>query len=162
MKKLILTMMAVTLLLVGCGAKKEEAVNVPVSEIMNAIKEKGEYAMGFEEINLKQDTDTAGKLNIDPASIEEGMLLRAMINIRADEIIILKAQDASKIEDLKKALDDEIANLDQIWSTYLPQEYEKVQHHIIKQQGNYLILIVADNPETLEKIFMDKLAPDSK
>ncbi|WP_195575927.1 DUF4358 domain-containing protein [Paenibacillus sp. 1001270B_150601_E10] len=161
MKKLVLMMMAVTLIMVGCGTKKE-AVNVPVTEIMNAIKEKAGYTQGFDEMNLKQDADMAGKLNIDPASIEEGLFLKSMINVRADEVMILKAADDSKIEELKKALEDEVANQDRIWSTYLPQEYAKVENHIIKQEGNYLILIIAEHPEELEQIFTSKLTAESK
>lgn len=55
-----------------------------------------------EEIDLKADADMAGKLHIDPAQLAEGRMLKAMLNVKADEIIVLKAADEKYIADLKK------------------------------------------------------------
>ncbi|WP_211748222.1 DUF4358 domain-containing protein [Paenibacillus sp. Marseille-Q4541] len=163
MKKMILMLMTFTLVIAGCGSKKVETVNVPVSELMDGVVKQAEFnSQQFISENIKENTEIAENLNIDPASIEEGQYFKAMISVRADEIIILKAADESKVEELKSALEKEVSNQEQIWSTYLPDQYEKVQNHIIKQQGNYLILIIADEPEKLEQTFVSMLTPESK
>lgn len=163
MKKMILMLMTLMVVIAGCGTQKEEEVNVPVSELMEAVTQKTEMNTdSFFNINLKEDTETAKNLGIDPAAIEEGQYMKAMINVHADEFIILKASDASKVEELKAALEKEVANQEKNWGTYLPEQLEKVQNHIITQKGNYLILLISNDAEKMEQAFLDKLTPESK
>lgn len=165
MKKMILMLMTFTMVIAGCGTQKAEEVNevnVPVSELMQVVSEQTEMNTDqFYNINLKEDTETAENLGIDPATIEEGQYMKAMMSVHADEFIILKASDSSKVEELKSALEKEVANQEQLWSTYLPEQYEKVQNHIIKQQGNYLILLISDDAEKMEQAFTNALTSES-
>lgn len=89
-------------------------------------------------------------------------MLKAMINVKADEIIVLKAADEKYIEDLKKALEEEGAAQEQQWSTYLPDQHEIVKNRIIKQEGLYLALIISEKAEDIEKAFTAALKPDGK
>ncbi|MEF3353997.1 DUF4358 domain-containing protein [Paenibacillus sp. GYB006] len=166
MKKMILMLMTFTMVIAGCGTQKAEEVNevnVPVSQLMEVIMQKTEMNKDqFFDINLKEDTETAKNLGIDPTIIEEGQYMKAMMNVHADEFIILKASDASNVEELKAALEKEVANQERNWSTYLPEQYEKVKNHIIKQQGNYLALLISDDAEKMEQAFTNALTSESK
>ena len=158
MKKIMFIVMAVALMLTGCGAKETQVADVPVNDIVKAIKEKAAMAEPVDEVNFKENTDIATMLNISPDDLAEGVYVKAMINIKADELIVLKAADDSKIETLKKALEDEGAAQEQNWSTYLPEQYELVKNRLIKQEGPYLILFVGEKKDVAEETFDSMLA----
>lgn len=170
MKK-ILSLLLVTITVfafVGCSQEAPE-VNVPVSDILEAIKEKMAEDMkeaGVSEDNLK-DGNLPGYMETDLTSeeqnpttelfnledIEEGIVLQQMINIRSDMIIVLKAKDESKVESLKASLEEVKEGQVNTWSQYLPDQYEKVKNNILKAEGKYLIYVTYDDPEAIEEIF---------
>ncbi|BFH16143.1 hypothetical protein J6TS7_11580 [Paenibacillus dendritiformis] len=162
MRNWLAVIMILAIAITGCTTKKEEAVQVPVADIMTKLKESAEFPPMAEEIDLKADADMAGKLRIDPAQLAEGRMLKAMISVKADEIIVLKAADEKYIEDLKKALEEEGAAQEKQWSTYLPDQHEIVKNRIIKQEGLYLALIISEKAEDVEQAFTTALKPDSK
>ncbi|OPA73970.1 hypothetical protein BVG16_26380 [Paenibacillus selenitireducens] len=165
MKKWILIMMAMMLVVVaGCGSKKVEVANIQTADLLVKMQEAGGFppaGEGFDIVNLKENADIASKLNIDQSLLAEGIYMKALINIRADEIIVLKAMDEKDIATLKKALEDEAAAQQKMWENYLPQELDKVKKHIIKQVGPYLTLIIAEKAEDVEKAFDTALQPAS-
>lgn len=149
--------MTAVLILTGCGGKEAAVANVPVQEIVTAIQEKAEMAQSVEQMDLKENADFAQMLNISPEDLAEGIIAKAMINVKADELIVLKAADDSKIETLKKALEDEGAAQEQNWSTYLPEQYEIVKKRLIMQQGPYLMLFIGDKTDVAEETFNSML-----
>lgn len=162
MRKWLAVIIILAIAVAGCTTKKEEAVQVPVADIMAKLKESAEFPPMAEEIDLKADVDMAGKLHIDPAQLAEGQMLKAMISVKADEIIVLKAADEKYIADLKQALEEEGAAQETQWGTYLPDQYEIVKNRIIKQEGVYLALIISEKAEDVEKAFTAALQPDGK
>lgn len=113
---------------------------------------------GFMKTDLLAEDDQGFfSLEVNKEDLEEGVIFGSPIMTRADEIVILKAKDESKVEELKKGLEKENERLVQIWSQYLPDQYEKVQNHILKTKGKYLIYIVNENPEDIEAIFDNML-----
>ncbi|MCK4260775.1 MAG: DUF4358 domain-containing protein [Halanaerobiales bacterium] len=151
MKKVLFVAIAVLMVFVVVGCSGQTS-NVPVKDILENIKEEVQIPMSG-EIDLKTDENAAEMYNINLEDIEEGMVYRAMINIRADEIIILKAKDKSKVAGLEEALKEVYNARHNLWKTYLPQEFEKVENHILKTQGKYLILIISEDSEKVEEVF---------
>ncbi|SHJ72616.1 DUF4358 domain-containing protein [Paramaledivibacter caminithermalis] len=172
MKKIISLAFVVLTLFVFSGCSKQEP-NVAVNDIMEDIKNqiaKDMKAAGVPEDSFK-DGKLPGILQIDFTSeesdpmienmlellnkedIEQGIGLVQMMNVKSDQIFVLKAADESKVSILKEALEKQKEKQEQIWSTYLPDQYEKVKNNIIKVNGKYLIYITYDNPEKIEEIF---------
>jgi uncharacterized protein DUF4358 len=176
MKKFIgLALIVVTIFtFVGCSQTTKE-VNVPVNDILVAIKEQMSEDMkaagmpeerfqdgklpGFMEVDLTEEENPMAEI-FDNDTIEEGIVLQQMINIKSDLIIVLKAKDKSNVEDLKVALEKVKEQQVNTWSQYLPDQYEKVQNNIIKAEGKYLVYITNDNPENIEEVFENSLKQD--
>lgn len=175
MKKIIaLSVVLLTLLaFVGCSSQEAE-VNVTVSEIIEAVKNQMADDMkagGMPEDNFK-DGKLPGYMEVDltgeesqsqimelfnSEDIEEGVVLQQMINIKSDLIIIVKAKDETKVEGVKESLSKVKEQQENIWSKYLPDQYEKVKNNVIKTNGNYVIYITYDNPESIEEKFESSL-----
>ena len=174
MKKIIgIVLIAVMVLaFVGCKDKGSE-VHVSVADIVSSIK--GQIAAdlkaggvpeevfkesevpGYMVTDFMKEDQNPMLESFNKADLEEGFALQQMMNVKSDLIIVLEAKDKAKVESIKTALGKIKEQQINTWSTYLPDQYEKVQKNIIKAEGNYLIYITYDNPEKIEELFTKAL-----
>ncbi|PAB61089.1 DUF4358 domain-containing protein [Anaeromicrobium sediminis] len=170
MKKISsLIIIVLTLFLFAGCSQQGTQVNVSVKDIVENIKIqmiedmkvagapedmfKDGKLPGYMETDLGlEGQDVISKL-FNKEDLEEGIVLQHMMNVKSDLIIVLKAKDESKVTNLKASLEKVKEQQEHIWSTYLPDQYEKVKNNIIKAEGNYLVYITFDNPENIETVF---------
>lgn len=175
MKKKIVSLVLLVLSIftfVGCRQQVPD-VNVSVSDILEGIEEEiandlkgagvpqesfinGELP-GFMEVDLTQEEQNPMAQFFNKENIEEGIVLQQMMNVKSDLIIVLKAKDETKVEDLKASLEKVKEGQVNTWSQYLPDQYEKVENNIIKSKDKYLIYITYNDSEKIETIFDDLL-----
>ena len=170
----------VLVLLAGCSAgsksDKEEAETASFDEIITAIKE--QIATDLKDGGVEEEVLVDGKLmnymetdltaseESDPAvaiwiekmglnneEIAKGKVIAAMMNVNADEIILLEAKDEKQVASLKRALEKELEGQVQTWKQYLPDQYEKVEKNVIKTKGKYLLYVTYTQPEKIENVF---------
>ncbi len=172
-----LTMAMVLLVLTGCTSGNtvgKEAASF--DEMTTAIKE--QIAVDLKDDGVKEEvlvdgkltyymeTDLTGTEESDPAiaiwiektglnkeEIVNGKVIAAMMNVNADEIILLEAKDEKDVASLKESLEKELEGQIQTWKQYLPDQYEKVEKNIIKTNGKYLLYVTYSKPENIEKVF---------
>lgn len=162
MKKLLsLGIVAVLLFaLVGCGG---QAPNVPVKDIVDAIGSEVESTGNLMETDLTNEEmaeankEFAKAYGIDLEDIEEGIIKAPMINLLADEVIVIKAKDDSKIAGIKEGLTKHVENQLAAFENYVPENYEIVKNHILKSQGNYILLAISKDAEKIEETFDNAL-----
>ncbi|MGM9926802.1 MAG: DUF4358 domain-containing protein [Bacillus sp. (in: firmicutes)] len=180
-RKFSVCMMMFFLLLgvVGCGNNEadNEKDDVKLEEILTSIKEQiaedleaggVEEAIvegnlqGYTEVDLLSTNDSNAaiyieKLNMDTDALEEGFILQPMMNVKSDEIILLKAKDEEHVDKLKELLEAEKLVQVETWERYLPDQYEKVKNNVIKVNGSYLLYVTYENPEKIVQIFENNL-----
>ena len=174
MKKILsLIVIGLTLVaFVGCSDKTVET-NVSVNDIFENIKDevakdvkdagvpeedfKDGQIPGYMETDLTGEEDTPMSKIFSKEDISEGFILQPIFNVNSEKIIVLKAKDESKVEALMTSLEEIKEGEVDIWSQYLPNQYEKVKNTIIKTEGNYLVYITYSNPEKIEEIFDNSL-----
>ncbi|WP_052045297.1 DUF4358 domain-containing protein [Caloranaerobacter azorensis] len=174
MKKIISLLIIVTTLFTFVGCDQQETktpeINVSMEDVIKAVKDqmaKDMIAAGapedifkdgqlpkYMEIDLTSE-DVQGQIAemFNKEDLESGIVLQHMMNVKSDLVIILKAKDKNKVENLKASLEKIKEQQEKIWSQYLPDQYEKVKNNIIKINGNYLIYITWDTPENIETAF---------
>lgn len=142
MKKItIIALCAVLALttLAACGKKDEVVADVPTADVLADIKE----ALG-EDMPMMGEVDAATLetlYGIKASDVAEFSGMMAMINVRADEIVVFKAKDG-KTDDIKAAIEKRKADLDALWSQYLPDVYEQVKNAQIVEKGDYVLFVV--------------------
>lgn len=173
MKKTIVIVLVASLILAlaGCNQEKPE-VNVPVNDIVENIKEVIKNDMIENGVSEEKFTDGSlpgysvkgvkdsfafKNLEVDDTWLEEGTAIMQMINIKSDMIVVLKASDEEYVDELAEVLTSLLKGQENTWSSYLPDQYEKVKNNIMKLHGKYLIYITYDNPEKIEKVFDEAL-----
>lgn len=158
MKKVIsLIVLAVTLFaFVGCS---EQAPNVPVKDIMTNIENESEIASGLMELDLKKaelnelEILMVENMGLNLEDIEEGIIRYPMMNLQVDSVILLKAKDSSKLPELKTSLEKYIEDQKKAFENYVPQNLEVINNHVLKEEGNYIILIISHEVEKIEEAF---------
>jgi len=161
MKKILSILMVAFVMIsfAACG-QKETVKDISIKDMVDKIME-----LPTAERLMQSDLSTLNDENkylIEPIELntedlEEGYAIYSMMNVKSDMILVFKAKDESSVENLKIVLDKAAENQERIWSQYLPDQYEKVQNRIVKEKGKYLIYIVTDEPQEVEKIFDEML-----
>lgn len=73
--------------------------------------------------------------------------------IRCDEIVLIEATDEEAAARVKEQLDSRYASQLAQFETYLPDQYEILQKCGVRQDGNYVAMIVAADPAPLVKLY---------
>ncbi|PAB61090.1 DUF4358 domain-containing protein [Anaeromicrobium sediminis] len=159
MMKKILSLLVVFITLfsfVGCS---EKVPNIAMKDIMTNIENESQIVSGLTELDLKKadlndyEKQIIESLDLNTDDIEEGIMKFPMINLQADSVILLKAKDSSKLPELKVSLEKYVENQIKAFENYLPQNLDVVKNHILKEKGNYIILIVSHEADKIELAF---------
>ncbi len=150
----------------GCAKKIELNSSEVLSDIQNIMKEEmiaeGMPADRFTDENIPGymssniiDTENPNMyqdyFNLD--LIQEGYVFQHMMNVKSDLIIFIKATDESNIDTLKESLDQVHQQQDQIWSQYLPDQYEKVKKSEIIIKDQYILYVTSDYQTPIIDLF---------
>lgn len=115
---------------------------VPVSTVMaNMVS-----AMDSSTHNLVEMPSNlyAGVYQIDPAQFEEVLIYGAMINVSANEIIVIKAKDQNNLNQAVSALQNRKASQAKQYQNYLADQYELIQRGTVTTNGLYATLVIAN------------------
>lgn len=162
MKKNLSLVIVVMLIftLVGCGKSEPQ---VPVRDLMNNIQKEVEVISNLTEIDLKSEEisemneNIIKNYNINPDDVEEGIMKFPMINLQADEVVIIKVKDESKVPVIEEALKSHVDFQLKAFENYVPKNYDLVKNHILKSQGKYILLTISEDAEKIEEIFDNAL-----
>jgi hypothetical protein len=126
-----------------------EEVKVAVSDIMKKITQEVELpAM----MDLKKE-EMKDYYYINPDDVEEYIIKTPMMNVMATEIAIIKVKDVKNVESVKEGINKRVKDLEGIWEQYLPRQYELVKNHVLKSNGQYIILIIHEDAKKIEETF---------
>ncbi len=147
-KTILLAILSLTFLL-GCSSEKAIAKAPTIEEITKEIEE----AIDISEMK-KGDINKLKKLyDIDEDEIEDFVLYVAPTNIKADEMAIIKVKDENNIESIKEKISTRISDQGSVFESYLPEEYFLIEKHVLKSNGNYVLLVVSKDATKVEGIF---------
>ncbi|MCY6484121.1 DUF4358 domain-containing protein [Clostridium aestuarii] len=146
----IILLISTVSFLAGCSNSKNSAdENVSVKDINEKVKQ----TIDVSEMR-EGDGEKLQKLyDINPEDLEEFVFYTPPSNIKADELIIMKVKDSDKIDDIKEKISKRIEQQGSNFKDYLPEEYYLIEKHVLKDNGNYILLTVSKDAEKIEDIF---------
>ena len=141
------------LALAACGGGSGDAVSYDTAKenLVNALAQELK-AGGIGEDAFTEETPLPGYAildQVDASSVKQGVVIQAMMNVRSDLIVLIEVKDDAGAQRVQEALADTLASQEQTWSTYLPDQYEKVQNNVTGRVGNLLYYITSDHPQEL-------------
>ncbi len=123
-----------------------------ISEVMNKIVSViPEDKHNMSELPKELYADLYG---IDTGKFEDVLVFGSMMNVKANEIMLLKVKDIGDIESATKLLEERKNQVYKTWENYLPDQFEMVKQAKIKTNGKYAVLIISPNSDKVSDAFM--------
>lgn len=155
MKKSLKQLLTLSLLvlsifsLVGCSSKKETSKNPSIKEITDKVKETTDVS----SMSVGDKNKLKKLYDIDPSEIEDFSLFTASSNVKADEIAIIKVKDSKNLDKIKENISKRVEKQGTSFKDYLPKEYYLIENHVLKTEGNYILLAISKDSEKIQNTF---------
>lgn len=91
--------------------------------------------------------------HLDMDKIEEAKAYMAMMNVHADDLVLVKAKSEEDAKAVEESLKQRNADSVETWKQYLPEQYELVQNYKLERKGNYVFYTVSSKADDLLKKF---------
>ena len=150
MKKLWMFLMLTIiggLLLAACSNDEPAVVEPTLSanEMVNEMLAKVEQPMMM-ELTGEQVQEI---YNIDPEKLEDYAIRIPMMNVKSNEIAILKVKDVADVPAVEEAVKQRAQTVQQQFETYLPDQYENAKNYKLVTKGNYVLFVISDQADEL-------------
>ena len=150
MKQLLPLALVLALLISACGGDAKSKDYDPAATAA-ALQESTAFSDALEAL----DKDVAAILyGLDEGSIQDCAVYTSL-SAGAEEIAVLVLKDADAASAALDALKNRVEDQKTALKDYQPAEVSKLDHAIVKQQGNSVVLVVAADPDAAQAV-LDK------
>lgn len=127
----------------GCSSKKEDDVKYfDMQKLADQLQEE----LGFEAL-IKAEEDVVFDLYPLEKEDVDAYLVYVSSGATTEEIAIFKAREKDKVEDMMASIQTRIADQEESFATYRPEELTRLENKRIEQRGQYVILCISNNPD---------------
>lgn len=148
--QMMVSAVVIVMLAIGLAGCSQKIVKDPAFKDITAKIE----SIGYVADMPKGDPESLKDLyDLEADQLEEFALYYSMINVQTSEIALFKVKDTKDIEGVKAKVEKRIADKAAVFEHYLPEQYDLIQNHILKVQGNYILLIISEDAKEIENAF---------
>ena len=152
----IIVIIAIFATLIVCTIVRKN-VNSDIQININELADRIASSSSFEDELAKIDNELAINLyNFEQETIEEIVAYQGS-GASSEEILILKVKDANDLNNETEKIEARLKEREEAFASYLPKEVSKIQNHILEQKGNYIILCICNDYNTVNKVINDYL-----
>ena len=149
MKKYIAGLLALVLLLSGCGAagtseKNTEPTPLDVVALYARLEKIGVPDML--DLDAKMQMDLYG---IEAETVKQSKVAVASDGLRADEIWLVEAVDKETAQSIKELAEGRIRQKDRESITYSPEQNAIVKKAVVAAEGNFVYLICSPDVDEM-------------
>lgn len=122
-------------------------VNVPVQDIADALLAMEDLfpsAMGF--MGEEMITESCG---LDFSLLSEYSLNDPMMNVHAHMLYIAKTKDEADVPAVEEAFGKRLTLMQDIFSTYLPAQYDLAMAGQVVSNGKYVLMVVSNDSQAV-------------
>lgn len=145
----VLAIVAFIYIYIDDNKEDTNVINISISELEKKIENTDEF--DFDKMqNIDAETASATFL-IDSSKIKDIIGKSPIVNTKAFMYVIIKAENED-LQEIKMALESHGTEYEKVWSTYLPDQYELVKNRKIGIKGNYVYMIISENPDKIVEL----------
>lgn len=119
--------------------------NLTAKEMVDQMLAKVEQP-AFMEVEENQLADL---YHLAPSLLEDYSIRMPMMNIKSNEIAVLKVKDAKDIPTVEEAVKERAADVQKSFEQYLPDQYENAKNYKLVTKGNYILFVISDVADQL-------------
>jgi soluble cytochrome b562 len=149
---LIMTMV-LAVLLTACGSSGNDETayesSMTTKEMTDSVTKQ------YEQPSLMElpAENVSTLYHLDPELLEEYTILIPLMNVKTNEISVLKVKDSKDIATVEEAVKQRAADVQKQFETYLPDQYENAKNYKLVTKGNYVIFVISDKADELIEAF---------
>jgi len=122
---------------------------LPAKEMADQMLVKVEQPMLME-----LEADMVGQLyHLDLALLEEYTVRIPMMNVKTNEIAILKVKDVKDVPAVETAVKQRATDVQKQFETYLPDQYENAKNYKLVTKGNYVLFVISEQADELVQTY---------
>lgn len=135
----------------GCSNDKEAPIESKLSakemadQMVKEVEQPAQMELSAQEVK--------DIYNIDPEKLEEYAIRVPMMNVKTNEIAIIKVKDAEYVAEVEAAAKQRAENVMKQFEQYLPDQYENAKNYKLITKGNYVLLVISDKADELVKVY---------
>lgn len=150
MKKWIPALLGAVLIfaLTACGSRSA-AKQADLGKVMTDMKAK---LTNTEMMDLSAE-DLMPNYGIETADVKQFAVRVDSTGVKGDEIVLAEGKDADAAKRIKEKLEARYKQKEIEMKDYLPEEYAMLKKCTVKQDGNYISMVVSPQYEDLNKIY---------
>ncbi|HEX2985354.1 MAG TPA: DUF4358 domain-containing protein [Caproiciproducens sp.] len=150
MKKILSLLLCAALILsFAACARAGAAKQADLGRVMSDMKSK---LTNKEMMDLSSD-DLMPNYGISTPDVKQFAAHVDSTGVKGDEIVLVEGKDSDAAKRIKEKLDARYKQKEIEMKDYLPAEYAVLKKCTVKQNGNYVSLIVSPQYEELNKIY---------
>ena len=150
MKKILCLFVAVLSFAVFAGCSKSApTANVDLNAVMKDMKSQ----VTFTDTMDLSASDLNSNYGIKPEDVKQFAALTDTTGIKADELVMIEGKNADASKRIKTALDARYQDKINANISYLPEQYAIIKKCSVKQNGNYVSMLVSPDAEKIVKIY---------
>lgn len=150
MKKYFMLTLTIVLSVVlsACASSNNEATvetNLTAKEMVDQMLTKVEQPALMEV----EENQLADLYHLAPSLLEDYSIRMPMMNVKSNEIAVLKVKDAKDIPTVEEAVKERAADVQKSFEQYLPDQYENAKNYKLVTKGNYIFFVISDVADQL-------------
>lgn len=104
------------------------------------------------------DNQTFKRLyGLSASDYENVLLYYPTTNMGAEELLLIQLKDISQQQAVKDAIENRLNTQKKSFDGYGVDQYAMLEKAVVEVQGNYILLVVADDPAPVRKAFLGAL-----
>lgn len=133
--------------------RNSKNIQINIQDLASKIAESG----SFEDQLMQVDSEMVMEdYNFSSDEINELVSYQGS-GATSEEIVILQVKDKGKINDVKSKIVTRLAERKEAFESYLPEEVGKIDNNILKVEGNYVILCIANDTNTVNNVLNENI-----
>ena len=94
---------------------------------------------------------------LSASDYENVLLYYPTTNMGAEELLLIQLKDISQQQAVKDAIENRLDTQKKSFDGYGVDQYAMLEKAVVEVQGNYILLVVADDPAPVRKAFLGAL-----
>ena len=127
---------------------KNKDVQIDIQDLASRIVESASFEDQLEQADSEMVMDD---YNFSSDEINDLVSYQGS-GATSEELVILQVKDKSKINSVKEKINTRLSERRGAFESYLPKEVGKIDNNILRVEGNYIILCIANDTNTVNKI----------
>lgn len=149
----IIAIFAILIIMTIVRRNYNNNIQINIEELAQRIVKSSSFEDSLEKVDNELIMNTYGFL---PDSIEEIISYQGS-GASSEEVLILKVKDVNNVNNEKEIIETRLNEKKDAYASYMPEEVNKIENRILIEKGNYLILCICNDYDTVNNIIDDYL-----